>query len=151
MLLKPTFNIDKRKDLKGGVPVYCATLFAPSFVNAANDGIRADDNSSPEENESWVPSHGKVTIPAQIMELTSPQDVINYSDQHAVSAGPSSEDPPPDWHPCLSAQYAAMADMLWPEVGDMSNEAGGSQLSGGSKPKVCIDEEGREVIDLTVE
>jgi hypothetical protein len=33
----------------------------------------------------------------------------------------------------------------------MSNEVGGSELSGGSKLKVCIDEEGREVIDLTVE
>lgn len=92
------------------------------------------------------------------MELTSPQDVIDYSDQHAASAGPSSGDPLPDWHPRLSAQYAAVADMLWPEVGDtssevgdMSSEVGDPGLSGGSRLKVCTDGEGREVIDLTVD
>ncbi|KAG0703099.1 PIN domain-like protein [Suillus ampliporus] len=150
-LPKPTFNVDKRKDPKGGVPVYCVTLYAPSFVNATNDGIQADDDLSPEESESWVPSHSKVTIPARIMELTSPQDVIDYSDQHATSVGPSSGDPPPDWHPCPSAQYAAVADMLWPEVGDMSSEVRDPELSGGSGLKVCTDEEGWEVIDLTVD
>lgn len=66
------------------------------------------------------------------MELTSPQDVIDYSDQHAASAGPSSGDPLPDWHPRLSAQYAAVADMLWPEVGDTSSEVGDPGLSRGS-------------------
>ena len=150
-LSKPTFNVDKRKDPKGGVPVYCVTLYAPSFVNATNDGIQADDDQSPEESEFWVPSHSKVIIPARIMELTSPQDVINYSDQHAASAGPLSVDPPPDWHPRPSVQYAAVADILWPEVRDMSSEVGDPELSGGSGLKVCTDEEGREVIDLTVE
>jgi hypothetical protein len=82
------------------------------------------------------------------MELTSPQDVIDCCDQHATSAGLSSGDPLPDWHPCLSAQYAAMADMLWPEVGDMSNVVRDPEPSGGMK--VCTDEEGHEVIDLTV-
>ncbi|KAG1888233.1 PIN domain-like protein [Suillus subluteus] len=135
-------------DPEGGVPVYCITLFAPSFVNATNDGIRADNDPNPEEGESWVPSHSKVSIPARIMELTSPQDVINYRDQHAASAGPSSGEPLPDWHPRLSAQYAAVADMLWPEVGDMNNAVGDPESSGGMK--VCTDEEGHEVIDLTV-
>ncbi|KAG1883366.1 hypothetical protein F4604DRAFT_1677699 [Suillus subluteus] len=149
ILPKPTFNVDKRKDPEGGVPVYCITLFVPSFVDATNDGIRAENDPSPEEGESWVPSHSKVTIPARIMELTSPQDVINYCDQHAASVGPSSGDPLPDWHPRLSAQYAAVADMLWPEVGDMSSKVGDPESSGGMK--VCTDEEGREVIDLTVD
>ncbi|KAG2359462.1 hypothetical protein BDR07DRAFT_1488233 [Suillus spraguei] len=101
------------------------------------------------QGESWVPSHSKVTIPAGIMELTSPQDVIDYSDEHTASAGPSSGDPLPDWHPHLSAQYAAVADMLWPEVEDMSSKVGDPELSGGMK--MCTDEEGREVIDLTVD
>ncbi|KAG1845208.1 PIN domain-like protein [Suillus subluteus] len=149
ILPKPTFNVNKRKDPEGGVPVYCITLFAPSFVDAANDGIRAENDPSPEEGESWVPSHSKVTIPARIMELTSPQDVIDYCDQHAASVGPSSGDPLPDWHPHLSAQYAAVADMLWPEVGDMSSKVGDPESSEGMK--VCTDEEGHEVIDLTVD
>ncbi|KAG1789049.1 uncharacterized protein HD556DRAFT_1311616 [Suillus plorans] len=142
-LPKPTFNVNKRKDPEGGVSVYCVTLYAPSFIHATDDGIQADDDPNPEEGKSWVPSHSKVTIPARIMELTSPQDVIDYSDQHAASAGPSSGDPLPDWHPCLSAQYAAVADMLWPEAGDTSSEVGDPELSGGSRLKYITSVMGR--------
>ncbi|KAG2342257.1 hypothetical protein BDR05DRAFT_1000898 [Suillus weaverae] len=96
--------------------------------------------------------NSKVTISAQIMELTSLQDVIDYyADQHATSVRPSSGDLPPDWHPHPLAQYAAVADMLWPKVEDTSSKVRDPELSRGSGLKVYIDEEGWEVIDLAVD
>ena len=168
-LLKPMFRIDSNRPRKreGDVPAYRLTLYAPSFVTAVNQGLQSDgDSSTP--LPPWTPSTGKAIVPARIMQVTSPQDVIDFMDCHAQlpvgvsslhsasatqslmgvlqtecpESRPGCSAPVPDWHPRPSAQVTAVADILWPK--DEKTSEGKMPLKAGGK-----DSEGREIIDLT--
>lgn len=87
------------------------------------------------------------------MQITSPEDVMNFLDRnpHLVGASMpwstrSSSDyvlqinhpagssmPPPDWHPRPSAQYAAVAAIVWPES---ANRGQGSRIETHSNRSV---------------
>ncbi|OAX35046.1 hypothetical protein K503DRAFT_803109 [Rhizopogon vinicolor AM-OR11-026] len=115
-LSKPSFRIDREMTHEGDAPAYKLTVYAPTFVMAASHGLQSDGDSRTlsvsqvDEECSWAPSEGKVIVPARIMQVTSPQEVIDFMD-HGTNFSSQPEAgcsaPLPDWYPRLSVQYAA--------------------------------------------
>ncbi|KAG2337079.1 PIN domain-like protein [Suillus weaverae] len=137
-LTKPSFLINDHKICEGDVSTYHLTVYVPSFIKATNCGLQTDGDSriplisQPGEESSL--SEGKILIPAQVMQITSPEDVMNFLDRNPQLIGATgSSVPPPDWHPRPSAQYAAVAAIVWPES---SNRGQGSQIKTHSNRSV---------------
>ncbi|KAG1740093.1 PIN domain-like protein [Suillus occidentalis] len=167
-LLKPSFLINDHKIFEGDVSTYRLTVYAPSFIKATNCGLQTDGDSSislkSHPGEESSPSEGKILIPARVMQITSPEDVMNFSDRnpHLSNHPTGSSMPPPDWHPWPSAQYAVVAAIVWPES---ANRGQGSRIETHSnsdddlerevaskgKGKELYDKKALEIIDLTAD
>ncbi|OJA14255.1 hypothetical protein AZE42_10491 [Rhizopogon vesiculosus] len=104
---KPLFRIDREMTHEGNAPAYKLTVYVPTFVMAASRGLQSDCNSRmPSASQvdkvcSWAPLQGNVIVPARIMQVTSPQEVIDFMDHDTNFS---------------SQPEAGLADIVWPEA-----------------------------------